>query len=114
MEILKAQQSRPTSITNLQKSNTETKNYVDMEVITLRQLAKELVMSRLYDWGMMPETIELQEFVEIKNKKLTVGLNIDMIDNTAIVRAFELTSKIDDLTADNTYHFGDTLNVSCR
>lgn len=100
--------------------------YVDIHIITLRShyideiydIAFKAANNKMNDVHKVAKslmntgTLKVREFVEIKNNKITVALNVDKIDETAEDRALQLLIEVDEVKNGVLQHFGDPITFN--
>ena len=93
--------------------------FADVEIVTLKQAAKEaayhIAWNNQPDASKVEETatnimehtiISMQEFVEVKQDRIKIGLNVSEVNDVAIYKAVGLLLQVGDLTTPKTYQFG--------
>jgi hypothetical protein len=102
-----------------------TQQWVNTEIVTLRQRAMDLAIDQTCTISSDLEyvqqmSVELantrykmqREFVTITSTEITIGINCDVIDDSVTQSAISRLLDIADLSLECTYYFGDSVDVS--
>ena len=95
-------------------ASSEKEQWTEVEIITLKQYAKDLAFQKAWDDNPQAASLEyieeqanqhlnnefnnLTEFVEIQEKKIIVGISADKVDDFAVDKAYMFLLEIEDFS----------------
>lgn len=105
----------------------EGEDFRDVEIVTLKQYARDCAHREILDTNMVVlsyEDLEIKvqdlvereynmgkEFISIEDERILVGLNVDKVDNHAVDKATLMLVEIEEFTSGTFLTFGDPIKL---
>lgn len=113
-------------LTFLAAADGGNEDWTDIEIVTLKQHAKDQAMKSAWKHPKVKTTIDAdnkiqqllqdqfrtsREFVEVQKEKILIGVNCEVVDDNVTDRALMMLIEMDDFTPGNTRLFGDQVQL---